>query len=396
MKNLLVKTCWQSLAGHYNQFSIGWGLHGPAATILGSISWNGWSMHSLEQKLLAAWPCDRWENMTVAVAVSGGPDSMALATSLDRLRPPNTRLVIVHIHHGLRGAEADDDARSVVRWAIAHGHRCCVGGRCMVELQRELTGSGAQWIEELTPLAEVAASDEDGLRKLRYRLLESAARGCGARYIALGHTADDQAETVLYHLLRGTGIRGLAGIPSFRELHPDSPLILVRPLLDSWRREVIEYLASLQVPYRIDSSNAQTHYRRNWIRGELMPLLDSLPWPVRQHLVQLADQSREIDDWLSEQGNWIAVHCRSKEPQVRIPQDRISSLPWPVVQAGLRRLWIERSWPLGPMGYRSWMALKGWIESPSMAPPTLHLPGGVHASRQGEEIVLEVRLPDSR
>jgi hypothetical protein len=111
--------------------------------------------------------------------------------------------------------------------------------------------------------------------------------------------------------------------------------------------------------------------------------------------VQLADQSREIDDWLSEQGNWIAAHCRSKEPLVRIPQEQISSLPWPVVHAGLRRLWIERSWPLGPMGYRSWMALKGWIESPSASPSTIHLPGGVHASRQGKEIVLEVQLPES-
>jgi tRNA(Ile)-lysidine synthase len=358
-------------------------------------------MHPLEQKLLAAWPRDRWENMTVAVATSGGPDSMALATSLDRLRPSTTHLVIVHIHHGLRGEESDDDARSVVRWGIDHGHRCCVGGRCSVELQRELTESGAQWIEDRSPLAEVPASDEDGLRKLRYRLLESAARCSGARYISLGHTADDQAETVLYHLLRGTGIRGLAGIPSFRELHPDSPLVLVRPLLDCWRREVIEYLDSLGVPYRVDSSNAQVHYRRNWIRGELMPLLDALPWPVRQHLVQVAEQSREISDWLSEEGVWVAPYCGSKELQVRIPLQAITPLPWPVVQAGLRRLWIERSWPLGPMGYRSWMALKSWIESHSdsdahsFSPPTIHLPGGVHASHHGGEIVLEVRLPES-
>jgi tRNA(Ile)-lysidine synthase len=349
-------------------------------------------MHLLEKKLLAAWPLDRWDHMTVSVAVSGGPDSMALATSLHRLRPPTTQLVIVHIHHGLRGEEADQDARCVVRWTIDHGHRCYVGGRCSVELQHELTQSGAVWIEDRSPRAEVAASDEDGLRKLRYRLLESASQACGARYIALGHTADDQAETVLYHLLRGTGIRGLAGIPSFRDIRPDSPLVLVRPLLDCWRREVIEYLESHEVPYQVDSSNAQPHYRRNWIRGELMPLLDTLQWPVRQHLVQLAEQSREISEWLTEQGEWIAPYCRSKDLQVRIPLDVISSLPWPVVQSGLRRLWIERSWPLGPMGYRSWMALKGWMESASGSPPAIHLPGGVHASRQGEEILLEVRL----
>jgi tRNA(Ile)-lysidine synthase len=259
-------------------------------------------------------------------------------------------------------------------------------------VQHELTRSGAVWIEDVAPSAEVAVSDEDGLRKLRYRLLESAAQACGARYIALGHTADDQAETVLYHLLRGTGIRGLAGIPLHRDLRSESPIVLIRPLIDCWRSDVIDYLNQHQVDYRVDSSNAQTHYRRNWIRGELMPLLESLPWPVRQNLVQLADQSREIDDWLSEQGEWVAPYCRSKELQIRIPLDVLSPLPWPVVQAGLRRLWIERSWPLGQVGYRTWMTLKGWIESHSTFPPAIHLPGGVHASRQGDEIVLEVRL----
>src|SRR5207237_1638397 len=106
---------------------------------------------------------------------------------------------------------------------------------------------------------------------LRYRWLAETAREVGARWVATGHTADDQAETVLHRLLRGTGLQGLRGIAARRDLEPG--VGVVRPLLQTTRGEVIAYLDGLGHPYRVDATNSDLSYTRNRIRAELLPLL---------------------------------------------------------------------------------------------------------------------------
>ncbi len=207
----------------------------------------------LERKIGEAWPPQRWREMTVLAAVSGGPDSVALLRALDRLRPGVTeKLVVGHFHHGLRGERATADQQFVVDLCRSLGIRCELG---QADLSQRLTGDGL----------EAAA------RESRYRFLQETAERLGARYVVTGHTADDQAETILHHILRGTGLSGLAGMRRVRLLSP--AVTLVRPLLEVSRREVFEYLGRVEQPFCQDETNLDRSLTRNRIRHELLPLL---------------------------------------------------------------------------------------------------------------------------
>ena len=159
--------------------------------------------------LTACWPTERWSDVGVLVGCSGGADSVALLRALDQLRRADTEvsgfLTVAHYNHRLRGAESDNDEAFVRQLSEAH------------ELKFECEcGDGS-------------IRDEATLRKQRLRFLLATAKRIGARYIAVGHTSDDSVETVVHHLLRGTGPSGLAGIAPTRELEGD--FVLIRPLL---------------------------------------------------------------------------------------------------------------------------------------------------------------------
>jgi tRNA(Ile)-lysidine synthase len=210
---------------------------------------------------------------TVLVAVSGGPDSVALLSILRDLAPSwNLSLTVVHCHYGLRGAESDGDAAFVTalcrRWNIP----CLVRPLSLVR-----RGTGA------------SSSLQARARDSRYRLFRRLASALGAERVALGHTADDQAETVLLRMLRGAGVRGLAGMPHMREG------LFVRPLLAIARQDVLSYLEAMRLSYRLDSSNATPIYLRNRIRQELLPAMRSLAPAVIRILARQADLLRDDD-----------------------------------------------------------------------------------------------------
>jgi len=215
---------------------------------------------ALLTRLAAAWPPADWQDVTVLVAVSGGADSVALARGLCQLRAPGEgRLVLAHFNHRLRGAESDADEQFVE------------------ELAREL---GVKFITEsapppplpLSPSPPLASPSEASLRDLRYEFLRHAANESGARYVATAHTADDQVETILLNIVRGTGLAGLAGIPRVRAF--TQAATIVRPLLDVTRAEVLDYLQWLGAAFREDATNSSLHYTRNRVRHELLPLLE--------------------------------------------------------------------------------------------------------------------------
>lgn len=206
----------------------------------------------------------------IVVAVSGGPDSTALLHVLHRLSPArNLALHVAHVHHGLRGKEADEDAAFVEKTASDLGlphETICVDVRTRAQQDR-------------SSLAVAA-------RAARYEALEAVRAKCGASCVATAHTMDDQAETVLMRLIRGTGPAGLAGIPSRRGT-------IVRPLLSVHRASLAEYLDAREITFRIDSSNADLRQARNRIRGELLPLLCSYNPRIVPALARLANMARE-------------------------------------------------------------------------------------------------------
>ena len=189
---------------------------------------------------------------TIVVAVSGGPDSTALLHALSALRVEcDVRLVAAHLNHGFRGVEADGDTEFVR--ALCDGLEipchCETIDVPALRLRRHLS-------------AQAAA------REVRHAFLRRVAADVGARLIALGHNRDDRIETVLLHILRGSGLEGLAGISAY-----DPPLL--RPLLELSRAEIEAYCALYALDPRQDSSNRKTDYRRNRLRAELLPHLAS-------------------------------------------------------------------------------------------------------------------------
>lgn len=192
----------------------------------------------------------------VVVAVSGGVDSVVVAHAVHAL---GYRVVLAHVHHGLRGTEADGDAQLVEE--MAEEWDCPVH---VVEIGDELTAPST------------GESMQDRARRLRYAGLEHVAREVGSEVIVTGHHRDDQAETVLMQLLRGTGPEGLAGMPAVRFLSTGSPIRLVRPLLSQSRDRIRAYAEAAGLSWREDTSNESDAYLRNAVRRRVLPLLDDV------------------------------------------------------------------------------------------------------------------------
>jgi tRNA(Ile)-lysidine synthase len=209
----------------------------------------------------------------VVVAVSGGPDSVCLLHLLYDLRDElGIDIVVAHFNHGLRPAE-DEDETAFVR-GLAES----------LVLPFET--------EKAAPALVADASIEEKARKARYRFLEKVRTTRQAQKIALGHSLDDQAETVLMRLLRGSGPSGLAGIPPVRDR------IIIRPLIDVPRRDIEDYLKAHHCKYVTDSSNLQTEYLRNKIRLQLMPLLREYQPRLLERLGRTAELLRDENEYM--------------------------------------------------------------------------------------------------
>ncbi len=186
------------------------------------------------------------------VAVSGGGDSVGLLRTLCGLsESAGLRLSVAHLDHGARGEAGRADADFVAELATSLGLPFDLG----------------QWRPKR------AGHFESDARCARYAWLTEVARARGASAVAVGHTCDDQAETILHRIVRGTGLRGLAGMPSRRQLTTDPPIALVRPLLRVSHAAIREHLAALAQPFREDETNADRTRTRTRIRHDLLPKL---------------------------------------------------------------------------------------------------------------------------
>ncbi|HEY1851911.1 MAG TPA: tRNA lysidine(34) synthetase TilS [Candidatus Binataceae bacterium] len=227
----------------------------------------------------------------ILVALSGGADSVALTHALHRLRDGllgvRFELAAAHLNHRLRGAESDRDERFV--------RELCE--RLEIELSVELADGLAN-----------SSNLEERARNLRYRFLNRAADCFDARYIALAHHADDQAETVMMRLLRGSGAAGLAAMESV------GPGRIVRPMLTLRREQVVAYLDFIGQAHVIDGSNLSRTILRNRIRHDLLPMLERDYAPkLHRRLTGLALEMRSLDDYLAREAR-AELHRRLRSP----------------------------------------------------------------------------------
>ena len=313
----------------------------------------------------------------IIVGVSGGPDSLALLDGLDRLSGKyGWHLTAVHVHHQLRGREADEDAEYVKDFCLDRG---IAYELCQVDVRGYLNKHGGN-------LQEVA-------RQLRYKAFRGVADKVGARKLALGHHADDQAETVLMRFLRGAGASGLVGIPVKRDWRG---IRIVRPLWRTWRQEIEMYCNRRELTPRLDSSNASTDYMRNRIRLELIPQLQQYNPQLRNGMLQLSEQLAAEEEmwkeWTKQALERVLIKRDEKEWHLSVPAFRKLSL-------ALQRRVIQL--------ILNYLAIHSWTHTESVRLLTLQtspsarcsLPGNWEAVRDYDIIVFcekePAKIPES-
>jgi tRNA(Ile)-lysidine synthase len=322
------------------------------------------------------------------VAVSGGADSVALLRALHACAGP---LTVAHVNHKLRGAESDADEAFVRELCATLGAPCRVRA---VDVAALAAGSNL----------------ESTARRVRYEFFAEVAAEVGAAWIATGHTADDQAETVLHRLVRGTGLQGLRGIAPVRgqrtedrgqnerqagcsglisDLCPLSSVLcpLIRPLLTVTRAEVLEYLAALNQPFREDSSNADPRFTRNRIRHELLPLLKTFNPDVVSALAHLAAHANEAHEVITAFA--AEVLAKAERPRagntVILDVATLLASSRAAVRAVLRLIWEREGWPTSEMDFDAWDRA---VEVARRDVGACDFPGGVTMRHAGRVVQL--------
>lgn len=257
----------------------------------------------------------------VLVGVSGGPDSVALLACLLELRPRwNWDLSIAHVDHGLRGEESVADRDFVRDLGKTWGLRTTVRS---VKIDKRAVHATKQSLQEYA-------------RNIRYQVLHEMASDLSANKIAMGHQADDQVETVLMWMMRGAGTGGLGG------MSPVRGGIIVRPILDRSRAEVLEYLHFKQVPFRTDSTNAQPLYLRNRIRQTFIPLLREYSPGIIKVMTRQAHILRDDHAYLENLASQAFDQCcHVEEGTVRVRCEFLVELALPI-QRRVMRLCVQQ------------------------------------------------------
>lgn len=323
-------------------------------------------MTKLEKKLRASL---RKLNVTKAdrilVAASGGADSTALLDALARWKK-SENLFAAHLNHQLRGAESDADEAFVQTMTT----------------QRALPLFSAR-----ENIAALAAQEKQNLeataRRVRYEFLLRTAQECQAAVIVTAHTQNDQVETVVQRLLRGTSAAGLQGIYATMEM-PDA-VRLVRPLLEITRTEVLAYCTKYELTFCHDSSNLSLDFTRNRIRQELLPLLATYNPTIGATLLRLAAQSSEDNDYLQAQANeWV---------QALADGNRLNFPPLlalhPAVRRRVLRQWLGQArGDLRRIGTSHLLALDDLLRQ-GEGGSYIELPGHARVYREGKELKLQ-------
>jgi tRNA(Ile)-lysidine synthase len=312
----------------------------------------------------------------ILVAVSGGPDSVALwhflAAYAGRGKPAPP-VVAAHVNHGLRGPESDEDARFVRALAEKWG-------RPLVERR----------------LGPLSAPSEEAARLARYAALKELAAEVGADRVFTAHTADDQAETVLLRLVRGAGLRGLAGMPVRGSV---KGVRVVRPLLRATREEVLDYIRRHDLPYRIDSTNHSSEAIRNFLRLEILPRIrQRMNASAREAILRAADAVREAEEYLSAESRRLLPSLARRDGQGKISLDAAALLDYPkLLRSYLFRDAVqELNGDVRNLASAHIDALLSLVTPPSRR--SVDLPGGIRAWRERGRVHLELRalrIPES-
>ena len=320
---------------------------------------------------------ERWLKSGILLAVSGGADSVALLRFFVEMKKnvaPSSSIAVAHVNHGLRAAESDEDAAFVEKLAARHHLRF--------------------YATKITPekwKADNTGSFEAAARNLRYEFLVSAAQSGGFRHIALAHTKNDQAETILHRIIRGTGIAGLSGIPAVRKIN--DAVSLVRPFLCIEKKEILDYLQSRQQDFRHDSSNDTMNWTRNRIRLNILPTIrKSINPSVDESLLRLGKQAAELHSVIDEMLDSIydEIVTQSASDMVIIRYAPLGNLPEYIARELMLRIWKTQNWSLRHIGFEHWRHVAAMLREAAGSVKSVSLPGGITARIDAESKTMTI------
>ena len=337
---------------------------GFSSNIKTTLDMNSGSLNDLVAQIELVWPSERWAGYGVVVAVSGGADSVALLRALACVSDSASEsLSVAHFHDGLRGAEADADAEFVETLAS--------------QLELPFYCGFADKDSDST--------SENDLRDQRYSFLLDVACKTNSRYIATAHHRDDQVETLLFRLCRGTGLRGLGGIPQSRVL--EESISLIRPLLDVPRQLIEKTLNEVQQTWRNDASNEESDYSRNYIRNEIMPRLRARFPQVDESVARLAKQAAEQQVFLTQLAAALLESVSESESEVVFDCEPLQATS-PVLLRELIILVFRRNeWPTAEIGFQELDQIAGFIGS-RMKVKRKQFVGGINCQSDGRRLRL--------
>ena len=310
----------------------------------------------------------------VLIAVSGGIDSMALLDIMTRLAAiMRFELAVAHFDHGLRGEESQQDANFVVEQAKQRGLKTYVG-----------RGD----VKKLSALQNL--SIEESARKARYQFLLRVAKKHDYSVVLTAHNANDNAETLLLNLMRGSGVSGLAAIPPVRPLAEG--VIVARPLLGTERSQIEAYAGEVGLEWREDSSNKSLKHTRNRVRQELLPLLQQYNPGIINTLNSTADIMRGLEQYLSH-----AVDLAIRKVMITKSPDHVEleinhlKHYLPAIQAEIVQRVVSKNFDLPPISYGSIERTLGliWKETGSRA----ELGSGLSAMRDRSILTVRIEPP---
>ena len=332
-------------------------------------------LNLLESALLQDWPLDNWADRRVILAISGGADSVALARLVCSIHQKNEcqgQLVIAHYNHRLRSEESEKDHDFVQ--ALSQQLDC-------------------QFISERadSPGQITDPGVEESARNQRYAFLKRVANQTGSRFVVTAHHADDQAETIIHRIARGTSIAGLCGIPRQRLL--DQHTTIVRPLLEVSRAQLRQYLEILRQDFREDQTNQSLNTTRNRIRLDILPKLRECVHASADNSIRnLARSAFEYHQLLLDVARpALDETCRFSTNAVHIDISQISRHQQLVQRQVLLLCWEQMKWSVGDMSAEKWRALSDSITTDVNDFAPFELPGGLRVERSDLTMTIKSR-----
>ncbi|MBL7157379.1 MAG: tRNA lysidine(34) synthetase TilS [Candidatus Omnitrophica bacterium] len=301
----------------------------------------------------------------VLVGVSGGPDSVFLVHALKRLEDiQGIELFIAHMDHGLRGKESGRDAQFVKKLARSLGVKMAYKKLKSVKSRSKL-------------------SPEERLREKRYEFFMQAAKELGAGSVATAHTLDDQAETVLMRVIKGSSLKGVIGIHPKRA---EGKIKFIRPLFEIRKKEILKYLKNKKISFRVDRTNLEDKFLRNRIRNKVMPYLEKINPRLKEALFNLAESLREDFEFIEEEKRKIKPIIRSKKCARHILLCDLLLQPKALQKEIAREALKSVGGNIKRLTYGHWKDIDNFVRKKSRG-KSMDLPGGVKMRKTRDRLI---------